>query len=123
MTGFLDNIPDILPELDLFLFTSISEGLGTTLLDAFACRIPVVSTNAGGIPEIVKNNITGLIAGVQQPLDLAVNIEKILADKELKSRLVENAFASVHGFSAEIMAHKTIEIYRDALLKSKANQL
>lgn len=123
MTGFLDNIPDILPELDLFLFTSINEGLGTTLLDAFACRIPVVSTNAGGIPEIVKNNITGLIAGVQQPLDLAVNIEKILADKELKSRLVENAFASVHGFSAEIMAHKTIEIYRDALLKSKANQL
>jgi glycosyltransferase involved in cell wall biosynthesis len=118
MTGFMDNIPDILPELDLFLFTSVNEGLGTTLLDAFACKIPVVSTNAGGIPEIVKHNFTGLLAGVKQPLELADAVEKIIADKELRSRLIENAFAAVHDFSAEIMANKTIEVYKDALLEN-----
>lgn len=122
MTGFLDNIPDILPELDLFLFTSANEGLGTTLLDAFACKIPVVSTNAGGIPEIVKNNLTGLLAGVKQPHELASAVEKILNDNELKTRLVEKALAAVQEFSAEIMAIKTIEVYKDSLLKSYDNQ-
>jgi glycosyltransferase involved in cell wall biosynthesis len=123
MTGFLDNIPDILPELDLFLFTSASEGLGTTLLDAFACKIPVVSTNAGGIPEIVKHNFTGLLAGVKQPLELADAVEKILSDYQLKSRLVENAFAAVHNFSAEIMALKTIEVYKNALIENTIKQV
>ena len=122
LTGFLNNIPDILPELDLFLFTSANEGLGTTLLDAFACKIPVVSTNAGGIPEIVKNNVTGMLAGVKQPSELAEAVERVLNNNELKLRLVENAFAAVQEFSAEIMALKTIEIYKDSLLKNYGKQ-
>ncbi len=122
LTGFLDNIPDILPELDLFLFTSANEGLGTTLLDAFACKVPVVSTNAGGIPEIVKNNVTGILAGVKQPSELAEAVEIVLNNSELKLRLVKNAFAEVQEFSAEIMALKTIEIYKDSVEKNYGKQ-
>jgi len=122
LTGFLDNIPEILPELDLFLFTSAEEGLGTTLLDAFACKIPVVSTNAGGIPEIVNNNVTGLLAGVKQPLELAAAVDRLLNNNELKLRLVKNAYDRVQEYSAENMAVKTIEVYKDSLLKSYGTQ-
>lgn len=54
-TGFRNDINELLPELNLFLMTSKTEGLGTTILDAFAAQVPVVATQAGGIPEIVQH--------------------------------------------------------------------
>ena len=113
MTGFLDNIQEILPELELILFTSVNEGLGTTLLDAFACRIPVVATNAGGIPEIVKNHITGLTTEIRNPAEMAAAVEEILINTELKNTIVDNAFRKVQDFSTENMALKIIEIYNE----------
>ena len=115
MPGFLDNIQDILPELDLVLFTSVHEGLGTTLLDAFACRIPVVSTNAGGIPEIVKDRLTGLATEIRKPDEMAVAVEEILDNQDLKNELVENAFRMVQEFSTEKMASQIVKIYNDAV--------
>jgi glycosyltransferase involved in cell wall biosynthesis len=113
MPGFLENIQDILPELDLVLFTSIHEGLGTTLLDAFACRIPVVSTNAGGIPEIVKDRLTGLATEIRKPDDMAMAVAEILDSQDLKNELVENAFRMVQEFSTEKMASQIVEIYKE----------
>jgi len=111
LTGFVNNIQDILPELDLFLFTSVMEGLGTSLLDAFACRIPVVSTNAGGIPEIVKDHITGLVVGIKKPAEMAIAVEAILTNPELKHKLVENAYVWVQEFSVKNIASEIIDIY------------
>lgn len=115
MTGFLDNIQDILPELDLVLFTSVNEGLGTSLLDAFACRIPVVSTNAGGIPEIVQDHKTGLTVEIKKPKKMALAVEEILNNQELKKELVENAFLMVQQFSTERMASAILKIYHEIL--------
>lgn len=113
LTGFLNNIQDILPELDLFLFTSVMEGLGTSLLDAFACGLPVVSTNAGGIPEIVKDHNTGLVVGIKKPAEMAVAVESILTDPELKNQLVSNAFQLVQEFSVRNIASKIVGIYKE----------
>jgi glycosyltransferase involved in cell wall biosynthesis len=55
----------------VFLITSQTEGLGTTILDAFACRVPVVATKGGGIPEIVKESEPGLLAEIYDTEKLA----------------------------------------------------
>lgn len=113
LTGFLSNILDVLPELDIFLMTSQTEGLGTTLLDAFACRIPVIATAAGGIPEIVRDGITGLLAPVKSPEKLKEAVLKILNDPQLKYSLTENAFNLLQDFSTVSVAEKTLRVYQE----------
>ena len=65
-TEELEDIYEILPELDIFLMTSKTEGLGSSILDAYACKVPVVATIAGGIPEIVLHEKTGLLTEIQK---------------------------------------------------------
>nr|WKN37167.1 glycosyltransferase family 4 protein [Tunicatimonas sp. TK19036] len=112
MTGFLANIEEVLPELDIFLMTSQTEGLGTSILDAFACRIPVVSTNAGGIPEMVKHESTGLLAPVKDPEKLAQNILRLIHHPPLQRQLTDQAYQILQDqFTFQRMANKTWDIY------------
>jgi L-malate glycosyltransferase len=114
-TGFRKDIQAIMPELDVFLFTSINEGLGTSILDAFAAGIPVVSTNAGGIPEMVEHNKTGLLADVKDSKTLAEHVLSLLNNESLRNDLVNNAREKVKFFSKQIMAEKTFGYYEEIL--------
>lgn len=111
LTGFLSNIPEVLPELDLCMTTSRNEGLGTSLLDAFACRVPVVATETGGIVELVKNNHTGLTAPAGNPEALANAVLVLMKNPELREKLVQNAYDSLEEFSIEVLADKILKIY------------
>jgi glycosyltransferase involved in cell wall biosynthesis len=113
--GFRQDIPEILPELDVFLITSETEGLGTTILDAFACRVPVVATAGGGIPEIVKNNQTGMLAAVKDKNMLATHVLNVLTIDTLRTRLIANATAFLQEFTKEKTALKTLAVYREVL--------
>ena len=113
--GFRQDIPEILPELDAFLITSETEGLGTTILDAFACRVPVIATAGGGIPEIVKHNQTGMLAAVRDPDTLATHVLNVLTIDTLKHRLITNATAFLKEFTKEQTALKTLAVYREVL--------
>lgn len=116
MTGFLDNVPEILSELDIFLMTSQTEGLGTSILDAFACKVPVVATRAGGIPEMVIHEKTGLLAEVKDAQQLATHLKRLTEDAFLKRTLVENAYQFLLGnFTKEKMAAQTLEVYRQII--------
>lgn len=118
MTGFLDSIPEVLPELDIFLITSEAEGLGTSVLDAFACKVPVVATNAGGIPEMVIHEKTGLLAEVKDAPQLARYLSKLIKDPPLKQTLIENAYQHLlNNFTKEKMAIKTLKIYQEMIQK------
>ena len=112
-TGFRNDIPLVLPELDLFLTTSETEGFGTTILDAFACRVPVVATDAGGIPEIVEDDVSGILGGVKRPETLAAGVKRILSDGTLRDRIVLRAYEKVKSFTKEVMADKTLKVYQD----------
>lgn len=114
-TGFRKDINSILPCLDILLFTSEKEGLGTTILDAFAAGVPVVSTNAGGIPEIVEHNVNGLMAPVKDCAALALQLQRLLTEAGLREKLTVAAQQRVQFFSKENTAEKTLEIYRQLL--------
>ena len=111
LTGFRNDVADILPELDLMLMTSVTEGLGTTILDAFACAVPVVATAAGGIPEIVIHEKTGLLAAVGDVQGLASQVNRMMKDRELRDRLIEGATSHLDNFSREATAVKTMKEY------------
>ena len=115
MTGYRNDIPQILPELDIFLFTSKLEGLGTSILDAFACKIPVVATRAGGIPEIVKHEETGLSAAIKDHHTLAAHVKRIINEPTLRTKLTSNAFHLLEEFSTKKTSEKTIAIYNTIL--------
>ena len=116
MTGFINNLEEVLPEADIFLITSKTEGLGTSVLDAFACRVPVVATQAGGIPEMVIHQETGLLAEVGDTVALAKHLETIMQEPALKEQMVENAYQRLLSqFTKEKMAQGTVDIYRSLL--------
>ncbi len=118
MAGFMDNINEILPELDIFLMTSKTEGLGTSILDAFACKVAVVATRAGGIPEMVIHNKTGLLAEVKDANQLAEHLKRLIQDPQLKKFLEENAYQLLlQNFTKEKMASRTLEVYHEVLGK------
>ncbi len=114
-TGFRKDIPEVLPGADIFLFTSKEEGLGTSLLDALACKVPIVATAAGGIPEIIEHEVSGLLAPVKNAVLLAEGVKRILANKSLKSKIVEGGSARLRAFTKDKTAAKTLTIYKSIL--------
>lgn len=112
-TGFRKNIIELLPSLDIFLITSTEEGLGTSILDAFAARVPVVATEAGGIPEMVKHLETGMLAKPKDFKSLASYVEQVVNSPELQKSLVDKAYKKVLTFSKEQTATKTLSAYEE----------
>ncbi len=122
LTGFRNDASAILSELDLLLFTSKTEGLGTTVLDAFVAGTPVVATEAGGLPEIVRDHQTALTAAVGDITGLAKAVQRILSDKGLRACLVGEAHQFVRAFSKEKTAEQTLVIYRETLNRQKSSE-
>lgn len=118
-TGFRNDIPSVLPEIDLLLFTSKTEGLGGAILEAFVCRVPVVATAAGGVPEIVEHASTGLLAPVGDAEELANQVLVMLNDYTLREKLVSQAFEKVKQFSKEKMAEGILAVYQNVLVRTK----
>jgi glycosyltransferase involved in cell wall biosynthesis len=115
LTGFQKNIAGIIKQLDCFLFTSHTEGFGTSILDAMACHVPVVATRTGGIPEIVLHGHTGLLAPVKNAEALADCLIKVAGDKMLRRMLTHRANAHVYNFTKQKMALQTLDIYQQVL--------
>jgi glycosyltransferase involved in cell wall biosynthesis len=110
--GFREDIPQILASLDLFVLSSYLEGLGSSIMDAMASRLPVVATNVGGIPELVVHEETGLLVPPRRSTALAKAILRIYENHELGEKLGRKGYELVHRkFSAEAMANKIILEY------------
>ncbi|MEM8523807.1 MAG: glycosyltransferase family 4 protein [Bacteroidota bacterium] len=111
LTGFRTDISAIFPELNILLFTSKEEGLGTTVLDAFASRVPVVATAGGGIPEMVIHQKTGWLADIGDAEQLATGIEHILENEPFKNNLIVQANIYLQQFTSKKMASAILAIY------------
>lgn len=112
-TGFRKDIPEILPELAIFLFTSKEEGLGTSVIDALACGVPVVATAAGGIPEIIQDGMNGFLAPVKHAIKLAEQVNYVLSNTAVQDRVIKKGKETALQFSKQRMAEKTYRIYEE----------
>lgn len=96
--GKQDAVGELLAVSDLFLMPSETESFGLAALEAMACEVPVISSNAGGIPEINQNGITGFMSNVGNVEDMAANAIYILSDKERLKQFRSNALQQAQRF-------------------------
>lgn len=114
--GFRRDIPELLPEFDIFMFTSNAEPTGGVLLEAYACRVPIVAADAGGIPEVVIDGKTGILAEVGNPEDFASKVLTLLNDETTQKNLTDNGYLHLqHNFTKEVIAKKMMAEIRQAL--------
>lgn len=111
LVGHVDEPARLIADADLFVMSSREEGLGTSVLDAMALGIPVASTGAGGLPEMLANG-AGLVVSPGDSAGLAEAVALILGDIELRTRLVERARVEVLRFTDERMAEEVGSVYR-----------
>jgi glycosyltransferase involved in cell wall biosynthesis len=112
LTGFRDDVAGLQKSFDLFVMSSVTEGLGSAMLDAMACNRAVVATRAGGIPEAVEDGVTGLLVPPQDEAALAKAIVRLLKDPSLRERLGGAARQRVvDAFSVEKMVSNTLAVY------------
>jgi glycosyltransferase involved in cell wall biosynthesis len=112
LPGFRTDVLGCLKAFDLFVMSSVTEGLGTSLLDAMAASRPIVATTAGGIPEIVEDGVNGLLVPPRDQHALADAIVRALKDADLRRRMGEAGFARVNErFTVERMVAGTAAVY------------
>jgi N-acetyl-alpha-D-glucosaminyl L-malate synthase BshA len=96
--GKMDGIEEALSLADLFLLTSEKESFGLAALEAMACEVPVISSNAGGIPEVNIHGVTGYVSEIGDVKDMAANAIKMLSDPTLHDQMKANALARAKEF-------------------------
>ena len=112
MPGFRIDVLGCLKRFDLFAMSSVTEGLGTSLLDAMACSRPIVATTAGGIPEVVEDGVTGLLAAPRDHTAMADAILSLLGDERRRRAMGEAGFTRVsEKFTVEQMIAGTAAVY------------
>jgi L-malate glycosyltransferase len=110
--GFRTDVLAVLKGLDVFVMSSVTEGLGTSLLDAMAAARPIVATRTGGIPEVVVDGETGLLVPPRDARALAEAIVQMLKDGPGRQRVAQAGFARVRErFSVDRMVEQTLEVY------------
>ena len=119
--GFRPDVARLLHCIDLFAHPSVEEGLGSTILDAMAARLPVVASHAGGIPEMVQHGVTGWLVQPAAPTELAGPIISLLGDPQRRSEFGEAGRACVETeFSATGLCDMTLAAYGDVKRMSAA---
>jgi glycosyltransferase involved in cell wall biosynthesis len=90
MLGQRRDVPDLLAAADAFLLSSLSEGIPVTIIEAMAAGLPVASTKVGGVPEVIDDEVTGLLAPAGDAAKLAAAIVRLATDETLRTKLAAN---------------------------------
>ena len=114
------EIDQILCFSDLFLLPSETESFGLAALEAMACGVPVISSNTGGIPEVNKHGVSGLLSNVGDVEEMSANALKILKDKNLLKTYKTNAKAESLKFDIRKIVPLYEDIYKSVLTKVSA---
>lgn len=116
--GFQRDVTRYLRDMDVFVLSSLHEGVPMALLEAMSMYIPVVCTRVGGIPEVIVDNHNGLLVDSDDAGALAAALQRIASDRTFAARLAENARATVTGeLSFDSCLSGTISLYRTMVLK------
>jgi glycosyltransferase involved in cell wall biosynthesis len=113
LAGFRPDVLSLHKAFDIFVMSSLTEGLGTSLLDAMAAGKPIVATRAGGIPEVVGDEETGVLVPPRDHDAMAEAIVRLLKDDTLRRKMGDAGRARARSlFSAERMVQNTLNVYQ-----------
>ena len=102
----------IVQESQILVVPSRIESIPQVIKEAFFLQVPVIATNVGGIPELISNNITGLLVPPENPEEMTNAINELLSDNNTKQKLSKNAFEFINkNFSWDVLIEKYIKLY------------
>lgn len=116
--GKQDAIEEILSVSDLFLMPSESESFGLAALEAMACKVPVITTNAGGLPELNVDGFCGFMSNVGDVDDMAAHAIEILKDDATLKQFKENAFKRAQDFDLKKILPSYVDFYKEVIENS-----
>jgi len=116
--GKQDAVEEILSVSDLFLMPSESESFGLAALEAMACKVPIITTNAGGLPELNVDGFCGYMSNVGDVEAMAAHAIEILKDDETLNRFKENAFTRAQDFDLKKILPEYINYYKEVIENS-----
>jgi len=120
--GKQDAIEEILSVSDLFLMPSETESFGLAALEAMACKVPVITSNAGGLPELNVDGFCGYMSNVGDVDDMAAKAISILKDDVVLNQFKENAFTRAKDFDLKKILPLYIDYYNDIIAKHPAHE-
>lgn len=115
--GKLDAVEEVLSVSDLFIMPSEKESFGLAALEAMACEVPVISSDAGGLPELMEDGVSGFVSHVGDVESMAKNGIHILDDNNLP-RFKEAALQRAKEFGIEKIVPMYEEVYESVLIKT-----
>jgi glycosyltransferase involved in cell wall biosynthesis len=118
-----EDLPELYGKSSIFATASDTENVPVTILEAMASGIPTVAVKAGGVPEVVIEGLTGLIARPGDPKDFAQQLGRILSDDNLLMKLQSNCVSAAKEYSIESTCRRLEEVYRMAQVSWRANSL
>ncbi|MCI4136139.1 N-acetyl-alpha-D-glucosaminyl L-malate synthase BshA [Bacillus vallismortis] len=114
MLGNQDRVEELYSISDLKLLLSEKESFGLVLLEAMACGVPCIGTNIGGIPEVIKNNVSGFLVDVGDVAAATACAQRILEDEQLSTRFTKAAMEMLKNeFSSQKIVSQYEQIYAD----------
>ena len=113
--GFVDDVEAYIHCFDLFVFPSLREGLGSTLLDVMQGKVPIIASNVGGIPDIIKDQRNGVLIESKSSDAIYQAILELYHDREFSMKLSNRAKVDVLQYSPKIISEKYNDIYRSII--------
>jgi N-acetyl-alpha-D-glucosaminyl L-malate synthase BshA len=113
--GKIKDVEKIIGLADLFLLTSETESFGLAALESMAARVPVISTNTGGTPEVNVHGYSGMLSNVGDVDDMAKNALSILKGDDVLERFRSNAYEQAKKFSVEKILPMYEKLYEDVI--------
>ncbi|MDR0230083.1 MAG: glycosyltransferase [Flavobacteriaceae bacterium] len=112
LTGYVSNVKDIISDIDLLLFPSTQEGFGSTIIDFFVAKKPVVTVKNGGCEDIIIDGYNGFICNIKDINDLTQKSITILTNTKLSNELTNNAYKDVtSNYSISKITQQIIAYY------------
>jgi glycosyltransferase involved in cell wall biosynthesis len=118
-TGWVSDLPSLYAALDVVVLTSLNEGTPTALIEAGAAGTPVVATRVGGVPDVVRDGVTGLLAPPKDAHGIAQRVIGLLGDADRRRAMGVAARHWVRDrFSGSRLVDDTASLYRELLARS-----
>lgn len=111
--GYHSDIGNYIRAFDIFIFPSLEEGLGSTLLDVMEAKVPIVASEAGGIPDIIRHNDNGILIPPQNSDAIVEAILMLINNRELAQKISEKGYTEVDKYRPDTISRRYMDIYKN----------